>query len=377
MKHVVVLGAGRVGTAIALDLAKDTGFNVTVADVSEPALVQIRAKGRIATQRRDLSRPEEVRAAVQGADYVVGAVPGFMGFNNLRTVIEAGKDAVDISFFEEDPFELDELAKARGVTAIMDCGIAPGCDNMILGHAQRLLDRVVRFECLVGGLPTVRTWPYEYKAGFSPIDVLEEYTRPARYVAHGEVVTLPALSELELVDFPGVGSLEAFNSDGLRSLLRTVDAPYMKEKTLRYPGHVEKMHMLRETGFFRKEPMAFGEARVSPLELTTRLLFPMWQMEEGDEDFTIMRVTVEGVKDGRNRTLVYDLLDHYDRVTRTTSMARTTGYTCAAAVRMLAAGLYPRKGISPPEFVGREEGCWEFIREDLEEHGVVFTEKAD
>ena len=376
MKHVVILGAGRVGAAIAIDLAKDTGFTVTVADVAEPALVGIRAKGRIATQRRDLSKAAEVSAAVQDADFVVGAVPGFMGYKTLKTVIEAGKNAVDISFFEEDPFALDELAKAKGVTAIMDCGIAPGCDNLILGHVEKQLDRVTRFECLVGGLPTVRTWPYEYKAGFSPIDVLEEYTRPARYVAHGEVVTLPALSEPELIDFPVVGTLEAFNSDGLRSLLHTVDAPFKKEKTLRYPGHIEKMHMLRETGFFRKEPMAFGDARVSPLELTTKLLFPMWQMEEGDEDFTIMRVIVEGLKDGRSRSYVYDLLDRYDRVTKTTSMARTTGYTCAAAVRMLAAGLYPRKGISPPEYVGREAGCWEFIRKDLEEHGVVFKEKV-
>jgi saccharopine dehydrogenase-like NADP-dependent oxidoreductase len=377
MKHVVVLGSGRVGAAIAIDLAKDAGFRVTVADVAEQALVKIRARGTIATQLRDLCRPSEIAAAVQDADFVVGAVPGYLGYQTLRAVIEAGKPVVDISFFEEDPFRLDELAQAKGVTAIMDCGVAPGCDNLILGHLETRLDRVLRFECLVGGLPTVRTWPYEYKAGFSPIDVLEEYTRPARYVAHGEIITLPALSEPERIDFPGIGTLEAFNSDGLRSLLHTVDAPFKKEKTLRYPGHIEKMHLLRETGFFSKDPIAFGDARVSPLELTTRLLFPMWQMEEGDEDFTLMRVIVEGEKDGARKTHVYDLLDRYDRTTHTTSMARTTGYTAAAAVRMLANGLYTRKGISPPEFVGRTEGCWEFIRRDLEAHGVVFTERVD
>lgn len=376
MKHVVILGAGRVGAAIAIDLAKDTGFRVTVADVAESALAKIRARGTIATQQRDLAKASDVAAAIQDADFVVGAVPGFMGFQTFKTVIDVGRPVVDISFFEEDPLQLDELAKSKGVTAIMDCGVAPGCDNLILGYVEKQLDRVTRFECLVGGLPTVRTWPFEYKAGFSPIDVLEEYTRPARYVAHGQVITLPALSEPEMIDFPGIGTLEAFNSDGLRSLLHTVDAPFKKEKTLRYPGHIEKMHMLRETGFFRKEPMAFGDARVSPLDLTTRLLFPMWQMEEGDEDFTIMRVIVEGEKDGARRSHVYDLLDRYDRTTKTTSMARTTGYTCAAAVRMLANGLYTRKGVSPPEYVGREEGCWEFIRKDLEEHNVVFTEKT-
>ncbi len=377
MKHIVVLGAGRVGSAMAVDLSKDADLRVTAVDVSEPALVRIRAQGDIAAQRRDLSQASDIKAVVQDADLVVGALPGFMGFRALKAVLEAGKDVVDISFFEEDPFLLDALAREKGVTAIVDCGIAPGCDNIILGHLEKQLDHVTRFECLVGGLPVVRTWPYEYKAGFSPIDVLEEYTRPARYVAHGKVVTLPALSEPENLDFPGIGTLEAFNSDGLRTLLHTVDAPFKKEKTLRYPGHIEKIRMLRETGFFSKEPISFGDARVSPLDLTTKLLFPMWQMEEGEEDFTLMRVIVEGIRDGRPRSFVYDLLDRYDVATKTTSMARTAGYTCAATVRVILAGMYRQKGISPPEFVGREEGCWAFIRNILADRGVVFVEREN
>ena len=297
-----------------------------------------------------------------------------MGFRTVEAVLRAGRNLVDISFFEEDPFRLDALAKDQGLIALTDCGVAPGCGNIILGALEQELDRVTRFECLVGGLPVVRTWPYEYKAGFSPLDVLEEYTRPARYVAHGQVVVLPALSEPELLDFPGVGTLEAFNTDGLRTLLHTVDAPFKKEKTLRYPGHIEKMRLLRETGFFSKEPLRVGEALIAPLDLTTRLLFPLWQMEEGDEDFTIMRVVVEGEKAGAPRRHVFDLLDRFDRATNTTSMARTTGYTCAAAARMVLAGLYRRPGISPPEYLGRQAGCWAFIRAELAQRGVVFTE---
>ena len=185
---------------------------------------------------------------------------------------------------------------------------------------------------------------------------------------------MPALSEPELLDFPGVGTLEAFNTDGLRTLLHTVAAPFKKEKTLRYPGHIEKMRMLREAGFFGTTPLKVGEAMVAPMDLTTRLLFPLWKFEEGEEDFTIMRVIVEGMKDGRSERHVVDLLDRYDRATGTTSMARTTGFTCTAAVRMVAAGLYRRKGISPPEFVGREPGCWPFIRADLARHGVVYVD---
>ena len=373
MKQITILGAGRVGSAMALDLARNGEFQVTVADRSEPALALLAARG-VPGRPCDLATPAGVREAVQGADLVVGAVPGFMGFRTMEAVLEAGRPMVDISFFEEDPFRLDALAKAGGLVAVMDSGVAPGCGNLILGDLDRQWDRITRFECLVGGLPVVRTWPFEYKAGFSPVDVLEEYTRPARYVARGEEVVLPALSEPELLDFPGVGTLEAFNTDGLRTLLHTVAAPFKQEKTLRYPGHIEKMRMLREAGFFGRTPVDAGGVQVAPMDLTARLLFPLWQMEEGDEDFTIMRVTVEGLEDGQPRRRVFNLLDRYDRATGTTSMARTTGYTCTAMVRLVASGRYRRAGISPPEFVGREPGCWDFIRTELAARGVVFVE---
>ena len=372
MLHVVVLGAGRVGGAMAKDLAPE--FRVTVADRSEAALGRMKQVG-LATRAADLSSPEAVKAAVADADLVVGAVPGFLGFATAKAVLEAGKPLVDISFFDEDCFELDALAKAQNLTAIVDCGIAPGCHNIILGDLARQWDRVTSFECLVGGLPVIRTWPYEYKAGFSPIDVIEEYTRPSRYVKDGRIVTFPALSEPELLEFDGLGTLESFNTDGLRSILKSFpQVPDMKEKTLRYPGHIEKMRMLRESGFFNKEKLQVGGAAVSPLDLTTALLFPLWFMEEGDEDFTVMRVTVAGEKAGQPVRKQFNLLDRYDRATRTTSMARTTGYSCTAAVRLLASGRFTRKGINPPEYLGLEPGAWDFIRADLAKHGVIFTE---
>ncbi len=372
MLNIVVLGAGRVGGAMALDLAPE--FQVTVADRSEEALGRMRQSG-LGVLSADLSSPEAVKAAVAGADLVVGAVPGFLGFGTAQAVLEAGKPLVDISFFDEDCFALDALAKAQNLTAIVDCGIAPGCHNMILGDLARQWDKITAFECLVGGLPVVRTWPYEYKAGFSPIDVIEEYTRPARYVKAGQVVTFPALSEPELIDFPGLGTLESFNTDGLRSIIHSFPGvPDMKEKTLRYPGHIEKMRMLRESGFFGKDKLRVAGVEISPLDLTTALLFPLWFMQEGEEDFTVMRVTVEGEKDGQRKRSVLNLLDRYDRATKTTSMARTTGYTCTAAVRLLAQGGFTRKGISPPEFIGQVPGAWDFIRADLAKHNVIFTE---
>ncbi len=372
MTHVVVLGAGRVGGAMARDLAPD--FKVTVADKFVGALERMKAFG-LDTRLADLGSAEGVKAAVADADIVVGAVPGFMGFATAQAVLEARKTLVDISFFDEDCFLLDELAKANNLTAIVDCGVAPGCGNIILGDTARQLDKVTRFECLVGGLPVVRTWPYEYKAGFSPIDVIEEYTRPARYVKEGRMVTFPALSEPELIDFPGLGTLESFNTDGLRSVIKTfAGVPDMKEKTLRYPGHIEKMRMLRETGFFSKEAIMVNGQKVVPLDLATALLFPMWQFKEDEADLTIMRITVEGEKDGRAVSRVVDMLDRYDPATKTTSMARSTGYTCTAAVRLVAAGKFSRKGICPPEYIGQVPGAWDFMKALLAQRGVIYRE---
>jgi len=314
----------------------------------------------------------EIASLVAGHDLVVGAVPGPMGFATLGRVIETGVDVVDISFFEEDPWPLNQLAMDRGVTAVMDCGVAPGCSNLILGRAEATWERVEAFRCYVGGLPVARHWPYQYKAVFSPIDVIAEYTRPARLVEGGEVVIRPALTEVEALDFDEVGTLEAFNTDGLRTLLETSKVPEMKEKTMRYPGHCEQMCMLRDTGFFDEDPIEVGGTKVRPIDVTAGLLIPAWQLEEGEEDVTVMRVELDGVVEGERVMRTYDLLDRYDRQTGITSMARTTGYTCAAMVNAMAEGLYSEPGLSPPELVGRNQACFDFIFDYLAEREVRF-----
>ncbi|MFW6079130.1 MAG: saccharopine dehydrogenase family protein [Gemmatimonadota bacterium] len=376
--RICVLGAGRVGHAIARDLARDEAFDVVVADVSESALARVAHAADVTTHHADLADPAMLGDAIADAELVVGAVPGPMGFQTLRRVLAAGKDVVDISFCEEDPFELDALARGKGCTALVDCGIAPGASNLILGHLDGVLDAIDRFECMVGGLPVERRWPWEYKAPFSPVDVIAEYTRPARIRREGRDVTLPALSELEQVDVPGLGTLEAFVTDGLRTLLRTMETPTMVEKTLRYPGHAERMRMLRESGFFDREPVRLrGGSSVRPLDLTARLLFPLWKLEEGEEDLTVMRIEVEGTADGRPTRHVLRLIDRYDRHAGITSMARTTGYTCTAMVRLVAEGRYDRAGISPPEYVGRRPDCYDFVMRELADRGVAFEETVE
>jgi saccharopine dehydrogenase-like NADP-dependent oxidoreductase len=372
MKRIIVLGAGLVGKEMAKDLTKY--YDVTAVDRSETALASaFKGFPGVKTIVADLSDPSGIARLVEPFDIVVGAVPGFMGKATLKAVIEAGRDVVDIAFFPEDPFDLDDLAKAKGVTAIVDFGVAPGMSNMFAGYHQKQMASLSRIDILVGGLPVVREFPFEYKAVFSPIDVIEEYTRPARYIENGHEVVRTALSDAELLFFPGIGTLESFNTDGLRSLAKTIRCPNMKEKTLRFPGHIRLMEMLRESGFFDKTPIEVHGVMVSPLDFTSRIMFPKWQLKPGEEDFTVMRVIVEGEDaQGRHETVTYDLLDRFDAKNKVTSMARTTGYTGTAGVRLLADGKFKRPGVNPPEFVGEVPSCLEFVLAHLAERDIHY-----
>lgn len=372
--QITILGAGLVGSAIAQDLAEDSEFSVTSIDRSEEALSTLDTVSSIETIRADLSDPESLKTLIGPADLVISAVPGFMGFETLRTIIESRKNVVDIAFFPENALDLDVLARDHGVTAVVDCGVAPGLCNIIAGYIDERLDQTERYECYVGGLPHRREWPYEYKAVFSPADVLEEYTRPARFVEFGNVVTREALSDIELMNFPGVSTLEAFNTDGLRSLMFTMDIPFMKEKTLRYPGHASLMKIFREGGFFSQQPVDVGGQQVRPLDMTSRLMFNDWHLGEGETDFTVMQVILEGRRADHRIRFTYDLLDHFDAEKGVSSMARTTGYTCSLIARQVLSGMFTKKGISPPEFIGRTEGCYEELLKGYDARNISVTE---
>ncbi len=373
---VIILGAGRIGSAMASDLSVDSQLAVSVADIDETLLAHLKEKLSVETINSDLSKIDNVKKLVENYDIVVNAVPGFLGFQTFKAVIETGKHVVDIAFFSEDPFQLNDLAKKKNVVAIMDCGVAPGMSNMLVGYVDQTLDTTESVTIYVGGLPVVREWPFEYKAPFSPIDVIEEYTRPARLKENGEVITREALSEVELLNFQNIGTLEAFNTDGLRTLLETINAPNMKEKTLRYPGHVQKMEMLKHTGFFDQRTVDIKGNSIKPIDFTTKLLFPMWELKPGEEDLTLMQIIVEGKKNGKQLRYVYELFDRFDSETHTTSMARTTGYTATMAVRMIASGKYVKKGVSPPEFIGQNSECVDFILKGLKQRGVVYNENV-
>ena len=342
MKNIVVLGAGLVGKAMILDLYKS--YSITAVDISLENLSDLGEFPNITTVIMDLSVSSNIKKVVKDADLVIGAVPGFMGFEMLRSVIESDKNIVDISFCPENPLELDKIAKDNGVTAIVDCGVSPGMGNIILGHYLNKFD-VSSYKCLVGGLPQKPEKPWGYKAVFSPIDVIEEYTRPVRIRKNGKLKIEDALSKSETIKFEDIGKFEAWNTDGLRTLLDTTNIPNMIELTIRHTGTIEPIIALRDSGFFSTEEIDIKGKKVKPIDLTTNLMFSQWKMQPNDHDMTLMRIIIEGTKDGIEQKVEYDLVDYYDVKTDTTSMARTTGYTCTAMANLLLEIKYKKIGM--------------------------------
>lgn len=375
--RALVLGAGMVGRVMAADLARDDDaeFEVTIADVSEVSLGKARAIApNVTTRTADLSNANVIRELVREFDIVLGALPSALGFNALRAVIEAGRNYCDISFMPENALEFDALAKEHSVTAVVDNGVAPGLSNLLVGYAASQLGTIERAVIYVGGIPDTPEWPFKYKAGFAPSDVIEEYTRPARIVENGRIVEREALTEPELLEFSEVGTLEAVNTDGLRSLAYTIDAKHMVEKTLRYPGHYELMRVLRHMGLFSQEHVRIGreQVEVRPIDLTSALMFPHWEYRDDEADLTVMRVRVEGMQnDGTHKVFQWDLYDRRDEATGFTSMSRTTAFPNTIMARKVARGQVRMPGVIPPELLGSDHDLVSEMTASLADRNVL------
>jgi len=373
---VIVLGCGKIGSVAAMDFADSMAdAEVVVADSSRERAESVasKIKGGASTTLDVTDYPSLVET-LKEFDLVIGALPGDFGYQALRASLEAGVSMVDVSFTAEDPLELDEAAEKAGITIIPDCGVAPGLSNMLVGYGASRLDRVREAHVMVGGLPEEAVPPLGYTITWSAEGLIDEYVRGARIVEGSRVVEVPTLSGLEEIDFPGVGTLEAFYTDGLRTLVHTIPGvESMWEKTLRYPGHVEKIGLLRDLGFFDEEHVAVGDARVSPRLMTARLLErSLWKPEVGD--ILAMTVEVAGVKQGEEARFRYYLLDRFDEEKKVTAMARTTAYTASIVAQRLAQGAIEEKGVIPPEKLGMDHAFFRGLLSELEARGVKVEE---
>ena len=359
-----------VGAAIAQDLAADDGLEVHVADSKPENLARIESRAAVQTHRADLGNEASLAVFLKTFDLAIGALPSVIGLQTVRASIQAQCNIVDISFMSEDARSLHPLAQAQGVIAVTDCGVAPGLTNMVATHAAKRFDRCERIEMSVGGLPAVRRWPFDYKAGFAPWDVLEEYTRPARVVENGHIVVKEAMSGLKLIDVPEVGTIESFLTDGLRSLADTLKVPFMEERTLRWPGHVNTMRIFRETGFFSLEPITVSGHTLRPRDVTAALLFPKWTFEEGEADMTVMQVRAWGEAKGTRREFRFDFLDRYDPQTGLRSMSRSTGFTATAVAHLILDGTFKDAGVHAPEALGERSETLDRVIHYLRTRGI-------
>ncbi|WP_461866950.1 saccharopine dehydrogenase family protein [Thermococcus sp.] len=348
---VLVLGAGNIGKAIAYDLARG-GFDVHVGDKNVENLKEIE---KFATPLSvDASDFDGLVRVMKEFELVVGALPGKFGFKSLEAAIEAGVDMVDISFMPEDPFVLRERAEEAQVTIIVDAGFAPGLSNILMGRVWQEMDELKEGYIYVGGLPKEPKPPLYYRITWSPYDLIEEYTRPARVIRDGGVTAVDPFEEIKRVTV-GEFEFEAFISDGLRSLLENIKAEKLEEWTLRWPGHLKKMKVLRELGFFKPEN----------IDKTLEVITPLMSYES--PDFSIMQVVGKGIINGEEKEIGYLLYD--EEKNGFTSMARITGFTAAVIARIVAEQgcVY---GVIPPEILGMRIDTYTRIMNELEEKGI-------
>ncbi len=369
----LIAGAGNIGSIIASEIAKSASNSVIIADINPERAMKmpgISGKDNVEFVKLDINRADDASRIINGCDMIVGALPGSTGLKLIKLAIDHGKNIVDVSYMNEDPFALDEKAKEAGVTVVPDLGVAPGLSNMMVGNSIKQLDKVESVKIMVGGMPENKIPPLDYNLTWSTEGLIDEYTRPANIVENGVLKSVEALSGLQTVNYEGTGTLEAFYTDGLRTLLKTVkDVHEMWEKTLRYPGHAEKIRTMRDLGYFDKEYVKVDGKDVKPFDLSVKL-FDRHLKRDDVRDLIVMDVTVEGTKGGESKKIEYSVYDSYDTKNRVSAMSRTTAFPPSIIAQILSEKPPEEKGIVPPEILGKDDSLFETTIRKLKEKGV-------
>ncbi len=351
MNEIAVLGAGMVGRAIIYDLSKD--HEIFVFDKSKSALENIKVERKFSDNifdRKDI---------LDRIDTVVSALPGSVSFEIIKKLIMKGKNVVDISFMPQDPFELDSLAKENNVIFIPDAGFAPGLSNIFAGYIYKNVNNIDSVEIYVGGLPERKNPPLDYAITWNVEGLIDEYTRPARYIKDGDLFIMDPLDKIEPFCISNLGAFETFYSDGLRTLLKTMKVKNMFEKTIRYPGHLEKMKLLKDIGYLSQESIDGCIPRKLTEDLFERIKTKV-------TDISIL--LVKGVGETSVDLYVYDK-QGMDEIT---SMGKMTGFTAAIITRMLE--MFDYHGVYPPEFLGFEKDLFEKLKHELKSRNINVVE---
>jgi len=376
---VLILGCGNIGSVAAEDIAKSmSSIEVAVADRDRARAKEVAEKigeSNVSGIQLDATNHNELVNALKDLDLAMGFLPGKLGYRLAEACIDAKKDLVDVSYMSENPLTLNDKATKAGVTIIPDCGLAPGISNILVGHAIRKLHKVLAVHIMVGGLPEKPVPPLGYVITWSLESLIDEYARKARIVKEGEIVEVEALSGLEEVEFPNVGRLEGFYTDGLRTLPYTVsNVDNMWEKTLRYPGYAEKIKLLKALGFFDEKQINVEGVSLSPRKLTVKLFDQKLRRPE-IRDIVAMKIKVSGIKKNKHVRYVYHMLDRYDENQGITAMARTTAYPASIIAQLILKKAVKAKGVVPLERLGMSEEFFSKFLNELEKRKIRIREE--
>jgi lysine 6-dehydrogenase len=378
---VIAVGSGNIGSVAVEDLATSMkSTEIVIADKDESrskAVVERIGRNNVSSMQLDIGDCNRLLQTLKKFDLALGFLPGALGYDLMKACIEAKKSLVDVSYMDENPLKLHSAASKARTTIIPDCGLAPGISNFLAGHAYAKLEKTSSVKIMVGGLPEKPMPPLDYVITWSPDGLIDEYTRKAVIIQHGKKTEAEALSGIEEIDFPKVGKLEAFYTDGLRTLSQTLKGvEEMWEKTLRYPGHAEKIKMIEGLGFFEEKKVKYEGTLVSPRRLTARLLERKLKIPE-IKDFVAMKVEVSGIKNDKRLSFVYHMLDKYDQKHGITAMARTTAYPMSIVAQLMLKGIIKQKGVVPPEKLGMEKEVIQEFFSELKKRNINIVEAKE
>lgn len=379
--RMLVLGAGAQGSSCAYDLLNNQEVTlVGLADLrvdSVAPFLQKHVGERLQPIVLDVKDSESVNAVISGYDCVLSALPYYLNLEVARTAVKNGINFCDLGGNTEIVLaqkEFDTIAKRNGVSAVVDCGLAPGMVNILAQYGIDMLDSVNSVRMYVGGLPANPVPPLNYQVVYSLEGALDYYTTDSWVLQNGTATRVKALSDVERVDFDDpIGELEAFHTaGGLSTMASRYDGRIdrMEYKTLRYPGHAHIMSAIRELGFLDTTPLDVKGQQVVPRDLTVAVLNRALKKPDSP-DMVVLRVIVNGNKDGRDHTVTFELVDRYDAKTGLSAMMRVTGFSLSITgqmqvKRMIAAGVHTSDEAVPPD---------EYIAA-LKERGIVVTVEA-
>jgi lysine 6-dehydrogenase len=379
--RVLNLGAGNIGSIAAEDIAKSMkSVEVVVADSDKgraESIAERIGKDNVSSIQLDATNHAQLAKTLRGFDLVMGFLPGRLSYHLVEACVDAHTDLVDVSYMGENPLKLNDKARRAGVAIVPDCGLAPGISNILVGHAVVGMNRVKSVHIMVGGLPRKPVPPLGYTITWSPESLIDEYTRRAGIIVKGRKTEVEALSGLEELQFPGVGKLEAFFTDGLRTLVNTIgQVDEMWEKTLRYPGHAENIKLLKALGFLDENRVTVEGMSVSPRKLTAKLIEQRLHRPK-IEDMVALRVEASGTKNKEQISHAYRLLDFFDKKLGITAMARTTAYPASIVAQLILTKRVTEKGVVPPEKLGMQDDVFEAFMDELEKRNIrIVKEKT-